>query len=495
VHAQAEVDVIRRRMVVWRYYLFAMATSALVLPLLAPKGLPLLRHVLGLSTWAICWYPTARYFARRSQNLPAFELICIAYAMQIALPAFQDIGELILPSGLVLLTQDAIAGALFLGLIGIASMQAGYYLLMRGRQQRLIPVIRLNLVPYRAVIYAVLMGIVGMVVTFGSLWSLFSWQELGGAQAIVGALRSQVNVAIVILVWLVYVKGYKVLVGLLFILVGSAVLAGLYEAGLEAVLIPIVVLVAARWRYLGKIPWALCVVGFAVFLFLQPAKGAFRDVVWVEGRSDVSGINDAALWVQLSASYWVNIFEGQTSAAEEGVTIALNRTSLLPQFALIYSKTPGTVPYQYGMTYSYLLVAIVPRALWPDKPIAQEANDTLALAYGTILPQQVGQTMTGISVLAESYANFGGPGVVVFMFLQGLILAALGKLLSVPEAGVGGQAIYLSIMVYFLNGIGSNTAGLYGGLIQIILFNCVLLWWARRSPKLPPPALRGHFVV
>ncbi|NIV37162.1 MAG: hypothetical protein GWN58_49350, partial [Anaerolineae bacterium] len=58
--------------------------------------------------------------------------------------------------------------------------------------------------------------------------------------------------------------------------------------------------------------------------------------------------------------------------------------------------------------------------------------------------------------------------------LQGIVFALLDAVLNGPRSE-GGRAIYLVIMAYFLNGIGSSAAVLFGALLQHILASALLL--------------------
>lgn len=476
---------------VWWYYLVFIIISSACMSALAPESMGGASYALGILLWALCWYPTARYFARDSKHLPAFELVCLAYAMQFAFPAFTAEPVLRIALGEININEADKVAAQLLSLVGVSTMQLGYYSLLRWRARLLIPALKLPLNPQRGLLYAILMSAAGLVLLYAPLFNFYSWSEVSTWQALISLIRNQSNVAIAILVWLVYVKHYgQVVKLLLYALVGASASAGLIQGGLELMLIPIAVLVGAKWLYIREIPWRLCAVSILVFVFLQPAKADFRETVWYGRGEDLTSVEKGALWVELAGQYWGDSLNGTSRTYNTAMSSAFQRMDFIHLFAHAYSMTPHVVPYQWGRTYDYLLVTFIPRAVWPDKPVASQANDFFALSYGIITDEQVGQTMFGISILIESFINFGYFGVVGVMFLQGSLFAVLDRLLNSPEAGAGGRAIYLSMIVYFLNGIGSNTANLVGGLIQIIAANFVLLLWARESIKIPRPVTK-----
>ena len=132
------------------------------------------------------------------------------------------------------------------------------------------------------------------------------------------------------------------------------------------------------------------------------------------------------------------------------------RFDLIHKFAYVRELTPCYLPYYEGVTYQYMLIGWIPRIFWPDKPVASDSNQVVDVDYGFKFRQQTG-TNIGIGRLPEAYVNFGAVGIVVLMFMQGLAFGFINHLYNGPHSD-GGRAIYISIMVFFLNGIGSSTA-------------------------------------
>ena len=71
--------------------------------------------------------------------------------------------------------------------------------------------------------------------------------------------------------------------------------------------------------------------------------------------------------------------------------------------------------------------------------------------------------------------NFGVAGVFLIMIVLGGVLATLQHVFAGPSSGPGGQAIFVAMFVYFLNGIGSSAEIMFGGLIQNLLCASLLL--------------------
>ena len=144
--------------------------------------------------------------------------------------------------------------------------------------------------------------------------------------------------------------------------------------------------------------------------------------------------------------------------------------------------TPSVIPYQNGETYSYFLVAFIPRVLWPNKPTTGTANAFYAVTYGITTEEGAKTTTFGVSLLGEAFINFGWYGVVLIMLLQGLIISVLEHIFGGARSGPGGQAVFIAFFVFFLNGIGSSAEILFGNILQNLACGYLLLLWARQKP-------------
>jgi hypothetical protein len=97
----------------------------------------------------------------------------------------------------------------------------------------------------------------------------------------------------------------------------------------------------------------------------------------------------------------------------------LNQTYLV---GLAVNQLSGTDGYARGRTLWDALIAIVPRALWRNKPVQAGSGDLVSEYTG--LTFAVG-TSVGIGQVMEFYVNFGTPGVVIGFALIGLLLGLL----------------------------------------------------------------------
>lgn len=84
----------------------------------------------------------------------------------------------------------------------------------------------------------------------------------------------------------------------------------------------------------------------------------------------------------------------------------------------------GHVDYAGGSTFVEAAAALVPRAVWPNKPFAAGSGDLVTRFTGISFPEG---TSVGIGQVMEFYINFGYLGVAGGFFVLGWALASLDR--------------------------------------------------------------------
>jgi hypothetical protein len=81
---------------------------------------------------------------------------------------------------------------------------------------------------------------------------------------------------------------------------------------------------------------------------------------------------------------------------------------------------PQYMPYKHGQDLIAVPLGLIPRAIWPSKPILSAGAE-----YGSALG-----TITSVTPfpLGEMYWNFGKPGIIIGMAIWGVVLALLMRL-------------------------------------------------------------------
>lgn len=467
-------------------YLVVSVCTLIVVPLiLSEYGYSWLQGFLGLLLLEICLYPSALYLARRESALPTMPVFCLAYALQFAFPIFtQEDTFLLMGAEVRYLAEKEVAIALLLAIAGICSLQLGYYWFQRSNYRKVVPVARLPLKKSKALVYCVLVGLfLPLLFTFKGIIPEEFQQPLS---AILRVLQNQVLVVIAILGWLFYGRKESKLYGVwLYGLVLVAAMRGISAGSLEEAVVPIGVFFVVKWLYTGRVPIAPILAAAVLVVFLSPAKSDYRQRTWFGEDPELaeqSSLTKGRLWIEQATDYWQETFAGSRDISE-ATSSATGRADFIHQVAYIYSMTPSVVPYQYGKTYSFFLVSFIPRLLWPDKPTAGSANGFYAVTYGITSEEGAKTTTFGVSILGEAFMNFGWPGVVLIMLLQGIFIGAMQHSFGGKVSGPGGQAVFLCFFVYFLNGIGSSAEIMFGGILQNLLLGYVLLLWAKEKPS------------
>jgi len=445
----------------WTGYVVVIALYAFVFGQWQVQPVPANIHALGVLLAALCLLPLTLWVARGSRGAPAFELICLAYLLAFSSPLYLQKNLMIIDSEPSLFTWDETQRTLLLVIAGVLSFILGYYALhfskfnIRGLQ------IDLPMTARKRQSFIKLAFAVGF--TFVLLKTVGVRFSTGGFDTFVNQLENLVYVAIVLL-------GYRVLRGqesqgwrvTFYGAVMVAALLGLASGMLELALVPVLLLVIMRWSVTRRAPVALFGVGLCLFVVLSSVKMQFRSQTWGwNGSEKKTGIIEKLnLWGDLLQGAVTGTGSGPSQSSEETFRSSMSRFDLLHSFVRVQQMTPGDVPFYEGRTYSYLVYGWIPRFLWPNKPIATAASVSFAVDYGILSVAQTSSVSIGIGHLPEAYANFGLLGVIGVMALQGMFLAGINTLLNGPHSE-GGRAIYLSVMVFFLNGIGSATASLF----------------------------------
>ena len=139
----------------------------------------------------------------------------------------------------------------------------------------------------------------------------------------------------------------------------------------------------------------------------------------------------------------------------------------------VLAQTPGTISFFNGASYSNLFYKFLPRFMMKNKP-KEEWGNFWGKRYGILHPDDT-ITSWNFTILNEFYANFGIKGVLIGMFLLGLLIKVLLILFSFNFK----QPILLSasstiVLNFFFQEI--NLSMLVGAVINQISFFVVIIF-------------------
>ena len=455
------------------WYLLGVATYALIFWFWQYEPVPLNVYLVAVLIFATSLMPLWRWYAKEHNRLPMVELIFLSYALQFSTPVFTLSNSIIIFSEKQSLPWSTMLEVLLYVELGLLALMLGYFGLQSSHLLTKIPQIDIPLTPKSRNQYYW----VGLVMGGGLLiLDSAGISPLRGSFGAIGrVLSTQYYVALILLAFEVFESTQPLHKKntIFYWTIGIGCVIGLITGLLENALIPLILVLLVRWQVNRSIPWRWIAVAMFAFMLLNPAKGEYRRVAWYSGI-DAGPWQKAQIWIDAITHSFDRVNGDNSSLTlEEKLREPFARLDLIHRFAWVRLLTPAYVPHYEGETYTYFFIAWVPRFLWPGKPIATTATNDLDLDYKLKTPEQA-STSISIGQLPEAYANFGIGGVVLVMFLQGIIFALFSAVFDGRHSDAG-RAIYLVQMVFFLNGLGTTTVVIFGGLLQNSLASTFIL--------------------
>jgi hypothetical protein len=257
---------------------------------------------------------------------------------------------------------------------------------------------------------------------------------------------------------------------LLYALTPVAIVVAWATQGSKAITIVLVAVpIMAFWYTRRRLPWkTLTALGIVVVFGVFPFYNLFRSL-------------DPYMPQDMRVELTYKTLASQTAGeyTERSIIAFQERMALVNSVAVVLRDVGRWVPYAHGETiFGPTLAFMVPRALWPDKPMFVTGRD-----FGRRF-RVVGivdkQTSIAPTVLGELYWNFSVPGILVGMFVFGLCMRLLyrryGEGEGVAPLRRAGHMTLLVLITHFDGGIAGTSAGL----IRNALMLEAVVWLGRR---------------
>jgi hypothetical protein len=167
------------------------------------------------------------------------------------------------------------------------------------------------------------------------------------------------------------------------------------------------------WFYIAGLPAIF--LGLSLFVTYAQVRNEIRAVVWNENTGvferleKVSRLYTEFQFLDLSNSDHQLVLDGR-----------LNQNWLVGEGIMRHGE--NAVELLYGATVP--LWALIPRAIWPDKPTVGGGGDLVTQFTGVTFAEN---TSVGVGQVLEFYMNFGMPGVLVGFAVLGFILMRLDQ--------------------------------------------------------------------
>jgi len=428
---------------------------------ISPNSISAREGVLATVLLILPWYAYGRWQRAGQTRIPMFALLALAYWAAFALPLFLAAPPTN-PAGDGF--RDAtVYEVLMMAVLGVVAMGIGMEVPLRPIHTAAMPDVSDSPGAWR---YLYLVMAAGTILASRADW-LF---VLGnGGHQLMSALANSIPAAICGMLAVRYVEGTATAAdrAALGAFVAARIVIGIASGWMGAALFMGVILALVYMSKYRRLPARAILIVIPAVLFLQVGKSAFRSVYWAEGKS--GGVFEkAGFWLNASFREWDSVFRNQDREGSHAlIAQSLDRIALLPQAANVLEKTPRSVPFQYGASYSYLAATLIPRAVWPDKPSVNDANRFYQVAYGLTTKENLDSVSIAVGCLTESYMNFGWWGVGGVMFLIGLLLGLFERTLLAGDSGLLFCGVGLALVIGLLT-IESQAAQYVGGLLQQI---------------------------
>jgi hypothetical protein len=228
--------------------------------------------------------------------------------------------------------------------------------------------------------------------------------------------------------WLCVLAVYPILM----LVIGGFVSYG--AAAVIVVLAALTISVRSRWRIAAAFA-VVTFLGLSGFVSYFQHRTEIRREVWggapMEAR--IATITDAAKDFQ-----WLDFSNPEHLTA---LDLRLNQNYFVGLAAQRIDR--GIVTYLYGTSFWEGLLALIPRAIWPEKPVFAGSPEIVAKMTGLELDPN---TSFGVGNVMEFEINFGWAGVIVGFVLLGWVIG----ILDLKAADAERRGDYGSAILYFL---------------------------------------------
>lgn len=233
-------------------------------------------------------------------------------------------------------------------------------------------------------------------------------------------------------------------------------IGGFLSYGIAAVMIVMCSLaVTARTHLRVAIAGSIAVVfGISVFLTYFEHRKEIRQAVWGGAGTD------ARIEASMNAARDISFFDPTNPKHLRALDLRLNQNYFAGLAAARIEA--GKVSYLRGRSLLEGAAAIVPRALWPDKPVVSGSPLIVSRMTGLKLDKH---TSFGVGNVMEFQINFGILGLVFGFLILGYLIGVLDRLAAASDAAgdLGKTILFFLPAVALIQPNGSIVEMVSGG--------------------------------
>lgn len=264
----------------------------------------------------------------------------------------------------------------------------------------------------------------------------------------------------------------------------TLLVAGFLSFGIASAVVIIVFAATASRAHL-RVAVATVVLGYlgaTVFVSYMRDRSTIRGVIW---RGAAIGERVSTVSNTAGTFEW---FDPRNLKHLERIDSRLDQNYLVGRAVDRLSMSDD---YARGGTLWQAVVALVPRILWPDKPVTAGGSELVTRYTGLYFPNG---TSVGMGPVMELYINFGSLGVVTGFFALGLLVASLERRAwqGLLDDDWGRFALSFTVGISFLQ-VGGSFAEMVGTAGASFVLLRVLDHWKWPRERVPqrvlPPAV------
>jgi hypothetical protein len=165
-----------------------------------------------------------------------------------------------------------------------------------------------------------------------------------------------------------------------------------------------------RW-FTAVLGVVMAYMGMSIYVTYMRDRNDIRSVVWA--GADVTD-RVTQLESTLASSEW---FDPTSEDHLDRIDSRLNQNFLVGASVIFLDS--GLGEFARGATLRDAVLSMVPRAMWPNKPVYAGSGDLVATYTGF---SYASGTSIGIGALMECYVNFGTAGVLIGFFIIGAVI-------------------------------------------------------------------------
>jgi hypothetical protein len=453
--------------------------TVILLNLFAQQDLDGLLRFTASGVVVLGWIPFVIHVIRRREGLPLMPLLALIYGVYYGWTIFLE-QDFMLPGIQRLLPDGLLVQAEMTCFIGIVCMIVGYYIFPE-RSLKAIPRVEITTSLESMANSAVVAGLLAAFIT-----RIDSFVVIPARLSAIFAALSQLMVFCIGVLFYTQLKG-RLKPQLVFVLWGVLApfrfLASLTSGAVGQVIYDAIVMLGVYWVAKRKWPWRTGML-FAFFVIpMLGVKGEYRKQVWF-ATENYNTLEKAQIFFGLMRDG----FLGQEGFVKDSLETSVQRIDQTITLCAVMNLTPSVIPYWGGDSYSTLYWMFIPRLLYPDKPLKVMGQD-FGHRYG-LLGKSDRTTSYNLPQLVELYVNFGTWGVVLGMFLIGMICRWLFHVFSSPVSGDAGKLLAVVVFSRLCN-IESDFSLVFGGLfLQILTLALMVRLMNTRKIHMPLDAFR-----